>query len=130
MERERELIEAATAAHAQAYAPYSHFQVGAAVLADSGRIYKGCNVENVSYGLTCCAERNAVFAAVAEGARRFTAVVVVTAAEAPTTPCGACRQVLMEFAAGGDMAVLMQTTGGARRQSTLAALLPEGFIQF
>jgi cytidine deaminase len=130
MDRERELIEAATAAHAQAYAPYSHFQVGAALLTDSGRIYKGCNVENVSYGLTCCAERNAVFAAVAEGERRFTAVVVMTAAAAPTPPCGACRQVLMEFAAGGDMAVLMQTTGGARRQSTLAALLPEGFIRF
>jgi cytidine deaminase len=130
MDRERELIEAATAAHARAYAPYSRFQVGAAVLSETGRIYKGCNVENASYGLTCCAERNAIFAAVAEGERHFTAVAVVTAAELPTSPCGACRQVLMEFAAGGDMAVIMQTTGGARRETTLAALLPEAFIRF
>lgn len=130
MQNEQDLIDAATAAHAQAYAPYSRFQVGAAVRGESGRIYRGCNVENVSYGLTCCAERNAIFAAVAEGERRFTAVAVVTAAATPTPPCGACRQVLMEFAADGDMAVVMQTTGGARRETTLAALLPEGFIRF
>lgn len=129
MDRERELIEAATAARAQAYAPYSRFQVGAAVLAESGQIYQGCNVENVSYGLTCCAERNAIFAAVAAGERHVTAVAVVTAATTPTPPCGACRQVLMEFATDHDMAVILQTTAGERRETTLAALLPEGFIR-
>src|SRR6185437_4778865 len=103
------LIQAATETHAQAYAPYSRFQVGAAVLGQSGRIYRGCNVENVSYGLTSCAERNAIFGAVLEGERTFRAVAVVTGAEAPTAPCGACRQVLVEFAQGGDMEVVLAT---------------------
>ena len=124
------LVDAATTARGRAYAPYSGFQVGAALLGESGHVYAGCNVENVSYGLSSCAERNAVFRAVGDGECRFTAIVVVTAAATPTPPCGACRQVLSEFAAGGDMDVVMVTTGGTRKTRRLAALLPERFSSF
>jgi cytidine deaminase len=124
------LVDAATSARGRAYAPYSGFQVGAALLGESGRVHAGCNVENVSYGLSSCAERNAVFRAVGDGERRFTAIVVVTAAATPTPPCGACRQVLSEFAAGGDMDVVMVTTGGTRKTRRLSALLPESFSAF
>ncbi len=124
------LIEAATEAHARAYAPYSHFQVGAALLGESGRIYRGCNVENVSYGLTSCAERNAVFGAVLAGEASLRAVAVVTGAATPTAPCGACRQVLVEFARHGDMEVILATLDGARTLTTLSALLPLSFREF
>ena len=130
MENQEALIEAATAAQATAYAPYSHFQVGAALLGESGRIYQGCNVENVSYGLSSCAERNAIFSAIVQGERQFRAVAVVTGAAAPTPPCGACRQVLLEFAIAGDMEVLLATLSGARRTTSLATLLPESFSSF
>ena len=94
-----ELVAAARAAAARAYCPYSHFQVGAAVLTGSGEIFAGCNVENASYGLTICAERNAVFQAVARGRGPLSicAVVVFTPTATPTAPCGACRQVINEF---------------------------------
>jgi cytidine deaminase len=124
------LIQAATEAHARAYAPYSRFHVGAALLGESGRVYRGCNVENVSYGLTSCAERNAIFGAVLEGERSFRAVAVVTGAETPTAPCGACRQVLVEFALSGDMEVVLATLGGARHLTTLSAILPLSFREF
>jgi cytidine deaminase len=124
------LIEAATEAHRRAYAPYSHFHVGAALLGESGRIYRGCNVENVSYGLTSCAERNGVFGAVLEGERSFLAVAVVTGADTPTAPCGACRQVLVEFARSGDMEVILATLGGVRHVTTLSILLPLSFVEF
>ena len=130
MDEYQGLVDAATSARGRAYAPYSGFQVGAALLGESGRVYTGCNVENVSYGLSSCAERNAVFRAVGDGERRFTAIVVVTRASTPTPPCGACRQVLSEFAAGGDMDVVMVTTGGTRKARRLAALLPESFSSF
>lgn len=91
------LVEAAWAAREHAYAPYSNFPVGAALLVDDGRIFAGCNVENLSYGLTNCAERVAIGAAVAAGARGFLAVVVVAETKEPISPCGACRQVLAEF---------------------------------
>jgi cytidine deaminase len=125
-----ELQRAAAEVREQAYAPYSGFKVGAALLGESGRIYRGCNVENVSYGLSSCAERNAIFGAIAAGERRFSAVAVVTGASAPTPPCGACRQVLVEFALGGDMDVVMATLAGQRKESRLTALLPESFISF
>ena len=129
MEQAEALIAAATEAQARAYAPYSHFKVGAALLGESGRIYQGCNVENVSYGLTSCAERNAIFGAVLQGEQRFSAVAVVTGAETPTAPCGACRQVLAEFA-GEEMVVLLATLDGARHDTTLPTLLPLSFTHF
>ncbi len=118
------LVEAAHRAYENAYAPYSRFRVGAAVLADDGRVFAGCNVENSSFGLTVCAERNAVAAAIVAGARP-TAVAVV-AAGSLTAPCGACRQVLAEFSA--QMPVVLATVDGGDTQVTsLEALLPEAF---
>jgi cytidine deaminase len=119
------LVQAAAKARRNASAPYSRFRVGAALLADDGRIFSGCNVESASYGLTVCAERTAVFKALSEGARGFRAVAVVTAAKEPTSPCGACRQVLWDQCR--DIDVIMQTTDGRRAESRLAALLPDAF---
>jgi len=116
---------AARRARTRAHAPYSRFKVGAAVLA-GGAIHAGCNVENASYGLTTCAERNAVAAAVLAGARRIDAVVVVSGTSPPTPPCGACLQVLAEFGAASLPVVLV----GARRvqqRVTLGELLPRAF---
>ena len=124
-ERQR-LLEAARAALAQAYAPYSKFHVGAALLSEAGKLYTGCNVENASYGLTICAERAAICAAVAaEGAgMRIRALAVLNGNHAPCSPCGACRQVIFEF--GAQAPVLYQGRDGVE-ESTAAALLPEGF---
>lgn len=119
------LVAAATAARENASAPYSHFHVGAALLAEDGRVFGGCNVESSSYGLTCCAERTAVFKAISEGARKFRAVAVVTGADEPTSPCGACRQVLWDQCR--DIVVVMATTGGKVEETTLATLIPRAF---
>ncbi|MDD5562688.1 MAG: cytidine deaminase [Thermoanaerobaculaceae bacterium] len=119
------LVETARRAQAMAYAPYSNFPVGAAVLADDGRIFPGCNVENSSFGLTVCAERNAVAAAVVAGARP-TAVAVVANGNG-VAPCGACRQVLAEFAAGMPV-ILAQPTGEVGQVVALDALLPGAFV--
>lgn len=122
--RDRLLAEA-LAVRERAYAPASRFRVGAAVLADDGRIFVGCNVENASYGLTICAERAAVCAAVAAGVRSLLAVAVATDLAEPASPCGACRQVLAEF--GRGMQVLLAGRGGVVRQTDLGALLPSPF---
>jgi cytidine deaminase len=119
------LVSAARAAREHAHAQFSHFKVGAALLTADGRIVTGCNVENATYGLTICAERVAMFKAISEGHRRFTHVAVVADTEAPTPPCGACRQILWEF--GGDLEVILanlQTETGTHR---LSALLPLPF---
>lgn len=120
-----DMLAAARAAQANAYAPASRFRVGAAVLGDDGRIFAGCNVENASYGLTVCAERNAVAAAVAAGVRALRAVVVVTDLLDPARPCGACRQVLAEF--GPSMGVVLFGTGDAQVVTSLDRLLPDPF---
>jgi cytidine deaminase len=116
------LIAKAGTARTQAYAPYSKFQVGAALLGVSGRVYLGCNVENLSFGLTCCAERNAVFTAVAAGEREFTALAVVADSKTPVSPCGACRQVLAEFCR--ELTICCANLKGDRFETTLRELLP------
>ncbi len=118
------LVAAAGAARANAYAPYSGFAVGAAVVSADGQVFSGCNVENASYGLTVCAERHAVAAAVAAGARDLRGLAVVTPVSPPAPPCGACRQVLAEF---GEMDVVLANPGGERGRTTLGALLPHAF---
>jgi cytidine deaminase len=118
------LIDAARAAQLRAYAPYSNFHVGAALESEDGTIYTGCNVENASYGLTICAERAAICAAVAAGARKFRRVVVVSDVDPPAAPCGACRQVLAEFSR--DLRI--DGIGPASTVSwTIAQLLPAAF---
>ena len=109
----------------QAYAPYSRFRVAAVVVDDRGRMFTGVNVENISYGLSICAERVAVFAAIAAGARRLTALAVTSSGADLLSPCGACRQVMAEFA-DPDVPVYCDT-GGAARRWTVSGLLPEGF---
>ena len=121
---DKELLEAALAARERAYAPYSKFLVGAAVRAESGKIYTGCNVENASYGLTVCAERNALFSAVGAGERKFTALCVVGDTEEPISPCGACRQVMAEFKVP---CIILANLKGDVKEYTLEELLPYGF---
>jgi cytidine deaminase len=121
-----DLIGAARAVRKNAHAPYSRYQVGAAVRGESGAIYPGTNVENASYGLALCAERSAVAAAVAAGEKRITGVAVMTATSPPAAPCGMCRQVLAEFA-GDDLPVALTNDAGERSDTTLGALLPHAF---
>jgi cytidine deaminase len=123
------LLTSARAILQRAYAPYSKFQVGAAVLTESGHVYAGCNVENLSYGLTCCAERSAIATAIgAEGpGLRLRAVAVVSEPELPCSPCGACRQVLLEF--GRDALVRYRGEDGPVTRS-VEELLPDAFASF
>ena len=122
------LIATARAARAQAYAPYSDYRVGAAIATDDGRVFSGCNVENASYPAGMCAERNAVGAMVAAGASKPVACAVVTGGFKPGTPCGICRQVLVEFARDMPVILVAETpTGDVRRDLTLADLMPEVF---
>jgi cytidine deaminase len=123
-----ELVAAARAARDRAYAPYSGFRVGAALLTEQGDVVTGANVENASYGLGICAERAAVVAAIAAGYRRFEAIAVAGTGAEPVTPCGACRQVLREFPRGVDLAVLCVAEAGEQQlTTTLGALLPDSF---
>ena len=119
------LAEAARLARSHAHAPYSKFSVGAALLAANGEVFAGCNVENLSFGLTLCAERNAIAAAVAAGAVRSDlsprGMVVLADTRLPISPCGACRQVMAEF---GDFPLMMQTLEGKREQTSVSQLLP------
>jgi len=116
------LISTARAVREKAYAPYSRFQVGAALRTRGGLVFCGCNVENLSFGLTVCAERAAVFAAIAAGEKDFEAIAVVADSVQPVTPCGACRQVLVEFSS--DLKIYSENLQGQRYEATIAELLP------
>ncbi|WP_163102866.1 cytidine deaminase [Peribacillus alkalitolerans] len=122
----KKLIDEAIEASKQAYVPYSKFHVGAALLSESGKIYKGCNIENASYGLTNCAERTAIFKAVSEGEKKFKAIAIVGDTEGPISPCGACRQVLAEFL-DADSVVILTNMKGNTKETTIEELLP-GFF--
>jgi cytidine deaminase len=119
------LLAAARAARLHAHAPFSRFQVGAAVETDDGQIVTGCNVENATYGLTICAERVAMFKAISEGHRRFVRVAVVAETESPTPPCGACRQILWEL--GGDLEVILGNLVSETGRFRMRDLLPLPF---
>ncbi len=128
MTSSNELLDRARAARAHAYAPYSHFRVGAAVLTRDGRVFAGCNVENASYGLTTCAERTALCAAVAAGCRPgdFTRIAVIGDTAEPISPCGACRQMMQEL--GGDrLEVTLANLHGDTSHTTAGDLLPGAF---
>ena len=119
------LIAAARQARENAFAPISNFRVGAALRAGSGRTYTGCNIENATLGLTCCAERVAIFKAMSEGERDFEAIAVVTDVTRLTPPCGACRQIIWEFC--GDIPVLLANMDGRLEKETSSGLLPRPF---
>lgn len=121
-----ELIQIANKAKTRAYSPYSKFRVGAALITEQGDIYTGVNVENSSYGLTNCAERTAVFKAVSEGESKFKSIVITSDAEDFITPCGACRQVLMEIC-GKDLEIVMTNRDNEIRILKLEELLPFSF---
>ncbi|MDQ7092294.1 cytidine deaminase [Desulfosporosinus sp. PR] len=124
-ELREDLISRAVAAYRQAYVPYSHYPVGAAALFSSGEIYSGCNVENASYGLTVCAERNALFQAVSLGERTLQAIAIAVPTDEFPSPCGACRQVMREFAL--DCLIILVNGCGETRWTTLETLLPQSF---
>lgn len=121
---DKELLAAALAARKNAYAPYSKFAVGAAVRTADGKIFTGCNVENASYGLSCCAERCAIFAAIGAGERKFTSLCVAADTKEPVSPCGACRQVMTEFKIPE---IILANTNGDVKIYTPEELLPYGF---
>lgn len=125
---EKDMVEGARSARLNAYAPYSGFRVGACLKAASGKIYYGCNVESASFTPTCCAERTALFAAVAAGERAFEAIAVASDGTNPPWPCGVCRQALIEFSPGMD--VLVAAESGGWEQAKLSELLPHAFREF
>lgn len=118
------LLEEAKKVREKAYAPYSNFKVGASLLTEDGKIFTGCNVENASYGLSLCAERNAIFSAVSKGERKFKALLVVAQGEETVAPCGACRQVMREF---GEFDVYLANTDGKIEKTKVSELLPKAF---
>lgn len=123
-ERDQKLYKAAVEARENSYSPYSHFAVGAAVRTAAGKIYKGCNIENGSYGLTVCAERNAIFAAVGAGESELTELCVVADTSGPVSPCGACRQVMSEFKINR---IILTNLKGDVKEMSLEEILPYGF---
>ncbi len=124
--KEEELIKRAKEAMKGAYAPYSHFLVGAAVLTKRGNVFTGCNIENASYGASCCAERVAVFKAISEGEKELEKIAVVSQKGTLTPPCGICRQVLLEFMPQGS--VILEQEGGEIKTYGVKELLPVGFV--
>ena len=122
---EQDLIKAAIDAREKAYAPYSNFQVGAAVESESGDIYIGCNVESASYGLTVCAERVAIWKGISRGEKRFKRIAVVVDTEELTPPCGVCRQIIWEFC--GDVPVVLSNLNGKTETIQMSELLPRAF---
>ncbi len=120
-----DLVGLALGARENAYAPFSHFKVGAALETARGKIYTGCNVENATYGLTVCAERVALWKAISEGQREFRQIAVVSESARPASPCGACRQLLWEFC--GDIPVILANLRGQRESRRLADLFPDPF---
>jgi cytidine deaminase len=122
------LFDAATSARERAYAPYSRFKVGAAALFEGGEIFSGCNVENSSYGLSICAERGAISAAIAAGKTRLLAIAIVAGSDKPCPPCGMCRQVMAEFGSK-ELPVRARTQAGAEARYMLAELLPHAFTK-
>ena len=122
------MFKAAAEAKKNAYVPYSKFPLGAAVLTEDGSIYSGANIENASYSLTNCAERSAIFNAVSQGERKIEALLIVSSTEDPVTPCGACRQVIEEFA-DGEIDVIMMTEDGKELSMTSTELLPGAFSE-
>jgi cytidine deaminase len=119
------LLKQAREVRLNACAAFSHFQVGAALLSEDGRVFTGCNVENATYGLTVCAERVALFKAISEGARKFTKIAVVADTNDPTPPCGACRQLLWEF--GGDLEIILGNLTEEKGRHQLRDLFPLPF---
>lgn len=122
-----ELIQKAKEAREQAYAPYSGFHVGAALLCKDGTIFTGCNIENSAYGPTNCAERTAIFKAVSEGFREFEAIAIISDSKQPTAPCGVCRQVMAEFCDPERFRIILMNGAGEIREYLLKELLPLGF---
>jgi cytidine deaminase len=122
---DEDLIQRAREAQQHAYAPYSQFRVGAALLTTDAKVYTGCNVENASFGATNCAERTAVFCAICDGSRHFTKIVIVADSDEPVMPCGICRTVLSEFAP--DLEIIAVGASGKIERTKLASLYPQGF---
>lgn len=120
------LIREAKIARERAYAPYSNFKVGAALYTKSEKIYDGCNVENASYSLTCCAERVAIFKAISEGEKEFLALAVIANTDQPVSPCGACRQVMSEFFTD-DVEIYLANLSGKVKKTTINDLMPNEF---
>jgi cytidine deaminase len=126
MKTVEKLLEAAKKVKENAYAPYSHFHVGAALITDTGEIFTGCNVENTSYGLTICAERNAIFKMISEGEHRIAEILVIGDTEEFLPPCGACRQVMTEFSTN-DTVVYLCNKQGQWQKTTMGELMPFTF---
>lgn len=121
-----QLIEQSKVARENAYVPYSKFKVGAALLTEDGKVYRGCNIENASFGMTNCAERTAFFKAVSDGDMKFKAIAIVADTPGPVSPCGACRQVMAEFCSK-TMPVYLTNLNGDVQQTTVGDLLPGAF---